>query len=370
MRVLITVPRLRVPGGVSNYYRVIRPHLDKDKIYFEIGSIPGDSGPFRRVWRLAVDYARFHRDLLHGQFDLVHLNPSMNLYAVLRDAVFLLIALAHRKKVLVFYRGWHPSAEAIVRRRFRLLFRAIYGRAQATIVLASEFKETLLELGVPGPFFIETTIVEDEIFSTPPSANAHAARSSGFRVLFLSRLDAGKGLPEALDAYALLRAAVPDATLDIAGDGPVREQAEREVRTRGLQGVHFLGHVSGSEKRSALAQTDVYLFTSHAEGMPNSVLEAMAHGLPVVTRPVGGLRDFFADGVMGYSVDSTDPAEFARRLAQLAADPALRETMGLYNRDYARRRFAASVVATRLLAIYDTLRPASASCCASDANVQ
>lgn len=359
-----------MPGGVSNYYRVIRPHLDTDKIYFEIGPIPGDSGLFRRTWRLAVDYARFHRVLRHGQFDLVHLNPSMRLNAVLRDAVFLLIALAHRKKVLVFYRGWHPSTEAIVRRRLRPLFRAIYGRAHATIVLASEFKETLLGLGVPGPYFIETTIVEDEIFSTPRTANAHAAQSNGFRVLFLSRLDEGKGLQEALDVYTLLRSAIPDATLDIAGEGPAREQAERTVRSRGLQGVRFLGHISGSAKRSALGQADVYLFTSLAEGMPNSVLEAMAYGLPIVTRPVGGLRDFFADGVMGYSVDSTDPAEFTRRLAQLAADPALRATMGLYNREYARRRFTASIVAARLLAIYDTLRPAAANLCAPDANVQ
>jgi len=370
MRVLITVPRIEIPGGVSNYYRVLRPHLDQDKIYFEIGSIPGHSGPLRRVLRLAEDYVRFHRTLKHKQIDLVHLNPSLNSYAVCRDGLFLLIALAHGKNVLVFFRGWRPSVEAIIRRRFRRLFQAIYGRARATVVLAGEFQKTLVSLGIPGPFFIETTVVEDEVFSSPSGVSAHTTQREGFRVLFLSRLVAGKGLPEALDAFALLQTTVPGATLDIAGDGPLREWAEREVDRRGLRGVQFLGHISGSEKRSAFEQSDTYLFMSLAEGMPNSVLEAMAHGLPVVTRPVGGLRDFFVDGVMGYAVDSTDAADFARRLAQLAADPALRACMGRHNRHYARNRFTASVVASRLLAIYDTLRPAVAGGCTTDTDVQ
>jgi glycosyltransferase involved in cell wall biosynthesis len=86
--------------------------------------------------------------------------------------------------------------------------------------------------------------------------------------------------------------------------------------------------------------------------MPNAVLEAMAFGLPVVTRAVGGIRDFFEDGRMGFVTESRDPAVFAGFLARLVADPALRASMGRYNREYARGRFAASVVAARLLEIY------------------
>lgn len=352
MKVLITVPRLAMPGGVSNYYRTLRSHLDADKVYLEIGGIPGERGRWRKLRRMLGDYWRFHRQLSQGGFDLVHVNPSMDLLSVFRDALFILIAKAHRHPLLVFYRGWIPAAETAVRNRFPRLFRRIYGKADASIVLAEEFHRVLRDLGIPGPFFLETTVVDDAVF-TAAGETGPAAQGGLFRVLFLSRLDTGKGVPEALAAFAELQAHHPQASLTIAGDGPERSTAEREVTRRGLARVRFLGHVAGRDKTRAFQESDAYLFTSLAEGMPNSVLEAMAFGLPVVTRPVGGIRDFFEEGRMGFAVDSRDAGLFAERLAHLAGDPTLRARMGAYNREYAARRFSASQVTARLLAIYD-----------------
>jgi glycosyltransferase involved in cell wall biosynthesis len=118
--------------------------------------------------------------------------------------------------------------------------------------------------------------------------------------------------------------------------------------------VTFPGDLRGDAKRRVFETADVFCFpTSYGEGMPNAVLEAMACGLPVVTRPVGGLADLFEDGRMGFSTTSRDPAVLAGLLARLVQSPARRLEMGAYNRDYAFRRFRASVVAARLAAIYE-----------------
>lgn len=350
MKVLLTVPRLDMPGGVSNYYRTLRGCLDADKVYLEIGSRPGETGKLRKLRRLLTDYWRFYRALSQGSFDLVHVNPSMDRYAIWRDALFILIAKTFGYPVVVHFRGWIPSVESAVRERFPALFRFAYGKADATIVLAEEFRRGLLQLGVPEPFFLETTVVGDHLFPAADSPVETTGRACN--VLFLSRLDTGKGLPEAIRAFAVLQATRPQARLTIAGDGPDRKAAEREVTRLGLANVTFLGHVTGEVKDQTFQQADIYLFTSLAEGMPNSVLEAMAHGLPVVTRPVGGLRDFFEEGRMGFAPDSMDPAVFADALRRLANDPQMRTTMGAYNREYARQRFSASQVARRLLDIY------------------
>jgi len=354
MRVLIAVPRLAMPGGVSNYYQTLRPHLDAGKVYIEVGGVPGETGRWAKLRRLLRDNWTFHRQLSRGDFDLVHLNPSMDLHSVLRDGLLLLIAKGHGRRVLVFYRGWMPLAEAAVRRRFPRLFRIVYGRADANVVLAEQFRATLADMGVSLPTFIETTVVDDAVFDRDARAPAvEPRRADGpCRILFLGRLDTGKGLPEALEAFALLRKRWPVASLTVAGDGPERAAAEAHVRDRGLQGVTFLGHVAGPAKARVLTQAHIYLFTSLAEGMPNSVLEAMAFGLPVVTRPVGGIRDFFEDGRMGFALDSTNPGDYAELLGRLVADPDLCATMGRHNLEFARRRFAASVVAQRLLGIY------------------
>jgi glycosyltransferase involved in cell wall biosynthesis len=356
MKVLIAVPRLAMPGGVANYYKTLRPYLDEQKVYFEIGGIPGESGGWKKLRRLLTDSWCFYRLLGRQHFDLVHINPSMDLRSLARDGLLLMLARLCGKRVVVFYRGWFPHVEAEVRQRYPRLFRYVYAKAHANIVLAGEFQKALAEMGVSPPTFIETTVVDDSVFAGEASVLAAGLpeRMSGerCRILYLGRLDTGKGLPEAIEAFARLQQRWPMVTLTVAGDGPERAAAELDVQRRGLSGVHFLGHVAGAEKAEAFNQADIYLFTSLAEGMPNSVLEAMAFGLPIVTRPVGGIRDFFEDGRMGYSIDSSNPGDYTVLLDRLVSNPELCADMGRYNREFARQRFAASVVAARLLAIY------------------
>jgi glycosyltransferase involved in cell wall biosynthesis len=126
-------------------------------------------------------------------------------------------------------------------------------------------------------------------------------------------------------------------------------------RTDALSGVTLLGHVASGPKQVVFAEADVYLFPTHGEGMPNSVLEAMASGLPVVTRRVGGLKDFFEDGTMGFSSEGSDPTMFAKLLEALMLDRGLARRMGDYNSRYARTRFAAPEVARRVQAICRTV---------------
>lgn len=350
-RVLITLPDLTLAGGVANYYRVLRPYLDPAKEYFEVGARPGERG-FAIGFRLLQDCWRFHRRLRRGQLDLVHLNPSLGPKALVRDGLLLLIAKAHGYRVLVFLRGWAPEVELALRRRYAGLFRRVYGRADAFVVLAAAFGDTLEALGCTQPVFLETTVIPEELLALPLPADRAGPPDSPFRLLFLSRLDAGKGLPETLAGFARLRERVADAELVVAGEGPARAPAEAQVRERGIAGVRFAGYLDGAAKQEAFAGADAFVLPSAAEGMPNAVLEAMAAGLPVVTRAVGGLQDFFEDGRMGYLVAEALPDELAARFETLARDRELRRAIGQRNRAYASEHFAPARVATRLLQVY------------------
>src|SRR3712207_2970921 len=89
------------------------------------------------------------------------------------------------------------------------------------------------------------------------------------------------------------------------------------------------GYVRGADKIAALRTADVYLFpTEYGEGLPISILEAMAMQLQVVTRPVGGIADFFVDGEMGFVSDSVDPTVFADLVERLIDDRQLRLRIG------------------------------------------
>jgi len=354
------VPRLDLAGGVANYYVVLRRHLGDGIRYFEIGARSGEATLGAAIGRFVSDFWRLHRELASHEYDLVHVNPSLGVKSVIRDGLFVLLAKWHRRKVLVFFRGWAPVCEDNIRRHFLGLFRSVFGRADAFVVLGNEFREKLREMGFVSPIFVQTTLVDDQLLLDCPEQEVSQKSIPGrVRILFLSRLDKEKGLPESINAYRVLRERRPDIELIIAGEGPEKRAAEQLVAEKNIEGVRFVGYVEGDAKRSVYLAADIFIFPSYHEGMPNAVLEAMAFGLPIITSPVGGLRDFFENNRMGLMTASRDPAVIADLLGRLVEDSSLREAMGKFNRRYATERFAAPVVASKLMGIYEQVGTAA-----------
>jgi len=175
------------------------------------------------------------------------------------------------------------------------------------------------------------------------------------KILFLARLEPAKGVLETLEAVEKLLHRGIDVSLTIAGNGPALEDLQRFLDAhRGLgASVELAGYVRGEAKRALFLRHHVYCFPSeYWEGMPNSVLEAMALAMPIVTCPVGGLADFFEDGRMGHLVPRRDASLVADRLARLAGNREAAMAMAAYNHDYATKRFMARDVARRLGEIY------------------
>jgi glycosyltransferase involved in cell wall biosynthesis len=276
----------------------------------------------------------------------VHLNPSVVPFALVRDALFLAIAKLFRKRVLVFFHGWNTKDEVLLR-----LLWCIYQRADGFVVLAREFDRTLRALGYRGAIYRESTVFDDTVVG---SVFRPAFRDGNtFTVLFLARVVKEKGIYEALQAYTIAKQEGARIRLVVAGDGSELEAARRYVKEHSLSDVTFTGHISGDVKTSAFESADCYFLpTYHSEGLPGSMVEAMAHGLPVITRPVGGIKDFFEHDKMGLLEGTLEPDRFAGHILRLATDPALRSAMSAYNREYAFTHFAASVAAVRLHSIY------------------
>ncbi len=359
MKVLICTADLTKSGGVGQLFRSLKGKFDADVDYFVVGARGEKEGIAAAALRIIADFVRFVFILIRRRYDVVHINPSMNFKAVTRDGILLLLAKALRSKVIVFFHGWDQNFKNALTRHHLPLFRAVFSRADAFVVLASSFKRQLIDMGVKKPIHLARTSVEDELVSQISEyslRNKLRKRGAACTVLFLSRIEKGKGIYEALDAFAVLRQRRPEARMDIVGDGAELAGAMEYVGLKEIHGVRFFGHLSGPAKYDRLRDGDIYFLPTHSEGMPISVLEAMAAGIPVVTRPVGGLPDFFQNGKMGFLSESFDPEILAGFLEQLFTDARLREDVALHNFRFARREFTADLAANQLSTLYRSLQ--------------
>ncbi|RSK38882.1 colanic acid biosynthesis glycosyltransferase WcaL [Rhodovulum iodosum] len=155
----------------------------------------------------------------------------------------------------------------------------------------------------------------------------------GQRVLFIGRLDAVKGVPLLLEAFARLRPAHPGATLCIIGDGPHRAALEQQARALGLDPASvFLGYRPQAEVAALLEEADMLVLPSFAEGVPVVLMEAMASRIPVIASQVAGVGELVEDGRSGFIIPPGDVDSLAERLDRLLSDPELCRRMGAAGR--------------------------------------
>lgn len=159
------------------------------------------------------------------------------------------------------------------------------------------------------------------------------------RAITIANLRAEKGHDVLIEAIAAGRRAFPVLEFDLVGDGPCRPALEELVQARGLQSsVRFLGE--RHDLPDLLAQADLFIFPSRTEAFPNSVMEAMAAGLPVIASGVGGILELVEDGVSGLLVPIDEPGCLAQAIANLAGDPVKAAAMGVAAGEAVRSRFS------------------------------
>jgi glycosyltransferase involved in cell wall biosynthesis len=168
--------------------------------------------------------------------------------------------------------------------------------------------------------------------------------------LYLGRLSREKGLKTLLQAFRALRPKLP---LHIVGDGPDRDELEKLTSDDKLA-VHFAGHLSGKRLHEAIADAKVIIVPSECyENAPMSILEAMAHGKPVIGARIGGIPEMIDDGVTGYLFEPGNVADLRDKLEQFLSLPdAEVDAMGRSARNKVEKEHSAEAHYTGLMQVY------------------
>jgi glycosyltransferase involved in cell wall biosynthesis len=341
MRILINTPSLNLLGGVANHYEGLRAFWTENVRYNTVGkrSEKNGSGKYWLPW----DLLKFLHCLLVFRPDVVLLNPSLGKSALKRDFFFQKVARSFGFKTVLFIHGFDWDYVQVIDRVWAI---RNFNKASLIFVLANAFKTELQSWGVTSPICFSTTKVNDALLN---DYNVQKERTGEVKnILFLSRVEKVKGVFIAIDTYCILKERYPHLSLTIAGDGSDLPKVKKLIEDDRIPDVVITGRLSGNDLINAYKNADLSSSSSYGEGMPTAVLEAMAFGLPVFTRNVGGLPDFFEDEKMGYITDSLDPIDFANAMVPYIESSELTRKVALYNAQYAKDHFMASSVAKQI----------------------
>jgi colanic acid/amylovoran biosynthesis glycosyltransferase len=225
------------------------------------------------------------------------------------------------------------------------------------LVRSESLQRALVELGCdPKKIEIQRTGIPLQEF---PFRERAVPNNGEWRFVEAGRLIEKKGLPVTLRAFSTFSKQHPNATLTIAGEGPLLTELKNLARELAVTDrVSFTGFVSQEQLREIYYRSHIFLHPSQTgrdgnqEGVPNSMLEAMATGLPAFATEHGGIPEAIENGVSGVLVPERDAEALGRALLNAAQNPGLLSRIGQAGGDAVRKNFDQSTQARRLEEIY------------------
>jgi glycosyltransferase involved in cell wall biosynthesis len=239
------------------------------------------------------------------------------------------------------------------------IFISILKRVDAFVAISSEIREDLIRDGFESKAIreIPNFIMPDQFYPlTNPSEKKQLRKDIGISeeslvLTFSGRLVKRKRVDVLLRAIADAVKSRPDIIVIILGHGEMKEDLERLAAELGIQkNMMFRSFVRNI--RDYLHITDIFVFPSEKEGMPNAVLEAMACGLPVIASRIGGVVDVIRDRKNGLLVEPRDPDGLRDAILELCEKQELRTSLAEEACATIRDNFSAETVVKKYLELY------------------
>lgn len=324
LRLCLVGPLSPPAGGMAAQTRQLADLLTASGLKVELVQT---NRPYRPAWTGRIPVLRAVARLgpylaslwrAAGRAELFHVMANSGWAWHLFAAPAIRIASWRRVPVVVNYRGGE-AADFLQRSGARV--RRTMRRAARLIVPSGFLQDIFARHDMPAS--IVPNVVDLGRFK--PAAEAPAGR---LHVVVARNLEKLYDNASAIRAFAQLQSHVPQARMTIAGTGPEADALHALARSLGVESaVRFAGRLDRDAMAALYHQADISLNPSLADNMPNSVLEAMACGVPVVSTRVGGIPYLLRDGDTALLVPAADPAAMAQAMQRLHDDAGLRHAL-------------------------------------------
>jgi glycosyltransferase involved in cell wall biosynthesis len=322
-RIVMLGTSINTQGGVASVLLIYKAAGLFERQGVELIPTHADGGRWRKIIVFVQGLLRYLRLLFRGRIAAVHVHMSSRA-SFWRKSVFMMAAFLMRIPTILHLHGSEFAIfyEDECGRIAKCIVRFVFNQARQVVVLSKTWQRWVSGVcNNPNVCAIYNPV------QLPATRTPFKTRETQ-TLLFLGRLGERKGSYDLLRAVARISGDFPDLKLLMGGDGEIEAVREEAQRLGIADRVELLGWVRGSYKTTLQSRASVYVLPSYNEGLPMSVLEAMAAGLPVISTFIGGIPEAVMDGVEGILVKPGDIEALAAALRRLLSDSNLRRQMG------------------------------------------
>lgn len=339
-KVLVLGPGRNTRGGIT----MVIKEYEKTKLWKDfdckwIGTYI-DRGGFHKVYCFFRGYLSYLINVF--AYDIIHIHMSWSTTAI-RKLFFFIPAKILNKKVILHI---HSGAEPIINSNVRTIYRFMFRYANATILLAEKIA---VELG--KHFDIKNPVILYNPCLSYKTEESLVVPKEKY-VLFAGTITKKKGYLDLIQAFSIASDKHSEWRLIFAGNGEI-EKAKALVRLNNIEDqVVFKGWLSRDKLQQLFETSAIFCLPSYTEGFPMAVLDAWAHGLPVITTPVGGLPDVLIPDENALVFEPGDIDMLAQHLDRLMTDSVLRDRISEGSMKLSQGPFSLVTVSKQLSELY------------------
>ena len=282
-----------------------------------------------------------------GKYDILHVHMSKGA-SFYRKSIFIKIAHRFNKKIIVhMHSGAVDTFYDSLSQKKKKYFTSIFEKVDCVIVLSNKWKK-----------FFEQICKSEKIYILPNSVTVEKFEREDYcnhNFLCLGRLGKNKGTFDMLKIIPKLISDYPDIRFWFAGDGEI-EKCKQIAKENNIENyVCFPGWISGKEKKDLLIQCSNYILPSYSEGMPMSVLEAMAYKCLVISTDVGGISEFIQSGENGFLINAGNITEIEKTI-RISLESDRKKEIADHGYKTVEERFNTEKNIYKLLSLYEKLQ--------------
>ena len=346
LRVLMCASSLKVKGGMVSVVRNYLGYRDWGNVKITFIPTHIETNKYLLMAYFAIAYIRILWLAICGKMDIAHLHVAERgsfyrkafILQMLKHFGVKVILHHHGAEFDLFYEGLSESRKQYVNRILRM--------ADLNIVLSQRLIQMIKDKSPEA----EVDVLYNAV-KVPP-ANPYDIHSHN--ILFLGRLGKRKGTYDLLEAIKIIDKDLPvDMKFYLCGDGDIEEVKKRVVMMGISHRIAHIGWTDGQQKENFMAQSLMNVLPSYNEGLPMTILETMAHGIPNVSTSIASIPEVLHNGENGFLITPGDVNMLSKRILQLVNDKDLCVRFSQTSYELIRHSFSLDANIQKLTQIYE-----------------